>query len=234
MTVFRLGEPVVFPDPELADEDGLLAVGGDLSPARLLFAYANGIFPWTAEGEYIPWFAPPWRMVLVPEQVHVSRSLAKVMRRGELEVRYDSDFEAVITACSRVPRPGQEGTWITADMVRAYTDLWRLGYAHSAETWRDGRLVGGLYGVTVGAVFCGESMFAHEPDASKVAFVALMHALADLGYRLVDCQVYTDHLASLGAEEWPRRTYMRVLRDAVEERPTRVWPTRPSKSSEPG
>ncbi len=231
MPVFRLGPPLVFPDPELADDDGLLAVGGDLSPPRLLFAYASGIFPWTAEGDYIPWYSPPWRMVLVPDQAHVSRSLAKVIRRGVFEVRYDTDFAGVVAACSRVPRPGQEGTWITDDMIQAYTELWRLGHAHTAEAWRDGRLVGGLYGVTVGGVFCGESMFAREPDASKVAFVTLMGALAELGYVLVDCQVYTDHLASLGAVEWPRRAYLRALRGALDVRPSRVWPANESGAS---
>jgi leucyl/phenylalanyl-tRNA--protein transferase len=224
MPVFRLDERPVFPNPALAEPDGLLAVGGDLAPERLLRAYANGIFPWTAEGSYIPWYSPPWRMVLAPGDVHVSRSLARRLRRGDVQVRYDTDFDGVLAACAGAPRPGQAGTWITQEMRRAYRRLHDLGHAHSAEAWQAGRLVGGLYGVTLGGVFFGESMFAVVPDASKVAFVRAMRDLAGLGYVLVDCQVYTLHLASLGAEEWPRPIFLRALEAALAVVPSAVWP----------
>jgi leucyl/phenylalanyl-tRNA---protein transferase len=224
MPVFRLNERIVFPDPSLADEDGLLAVGGDLAPERLLLAYASGIFPWTAEGAFIPWYSPPWRMVLPPTAVHVSRSLRRVLNRGVFVVRYDTDFAGVVAGCATAPRPGQDGTWITPEMRAAYTTFHRLGYAHSAETWRGDELVGGIYGVTLGGVFFGESMFARASNASKVVFVTLAGALADLGYVLVDCQVYNDHLASLGAEEWSRRRFLRALKRGLAVQPTRVWP----------
>lgn len=226
MPVYRLDERLVFPPPALAEgEDGLLALGGDLAPERLLLAYASGIFPWTADGEYIPWFSPAWRMVLRPAEVHVSRSLARLLRRGHFTVSFDSAFADVMSACAASPRRGQDGTWITPDMRAAYDELHRLGYAHSAETWSQGRLVGGLYGVTLGGAFFGESMFATETDASKVAFVTLMRHLDAAGYVLVDCQVYTDHLASLGATEWPREEYLAALRAALQRRPTPAWPT---------
>lgn len=224
MPVFRLGARIAFPDPALADEDGLLAIGGDLSPERLILAYSSGIFPWTAEGRYIPWYSPPWRMVLRPAEVHVSRSLRRVLNRRVFEVRYDTDFAGVVRGCATAPRPGQDGTWITADMQAAYLRLHQLGHAHAAETWRDGELVGGIYGVALGGAFFGESMFAGAPNASKVAFVSLMRALADLGYALVDCQVYTDHLATLGAVEWRRSVFLRALRQALAVTPAAVWP----------
>lgn len=224
MTIYLLDERLGFPDPRRTDPSGILAVGGDLSPERLLLAYSMGIFPWFNEGDPILWHCPPWRMVLRPEDLHVSRTTRKVIRRGEYDVRYDTAFEAVVTACARIPRPGQDGTWITPEMKAAYCRLHRLGYAHSAEAWHEGRLVGGLYGVTLGGVFFGESMFARRSNASKVAFVTLVQELRALGYVLIDCQVYTEHLATFGALEWPRERFLGALADALAVRPSRSWP----------
>jgi leucyl/phenylalanyl-tRNA--protein transferase len=218
--IYRLDQRLAFPDPELATEEGLLAVGGDLRPERLLLAYSMGIFPWYEEGLPIIWHSPDPRMVLAVDRLHVPRSLDKRLRRGSYQLRLDSAFAEVIRACGDRPRPGQHGTWITEEMRAAYLELHRLGWAHSAEAWRDGRLVGGLYGVSLGAVFFGESMFADEADASKVAFVTLVRQLAAWGTTLVDCQVHTEHLERFGAEEWPRRRYLDVLRERLLQ-PTR-------------
>lgn len=223
MPVFRLSELPLFPPPQLAEAGGLLAVGGDLSPERLVNAYRMGIFPWYSEGEPIWWHSPDPRFVLDPERLHVPRSLAKVMRRRPYEIRFDTAFREVITRCARVPRPGQRGTWITREMVRAYLRLHELGVAHSAEAWLDGRLVGGLYGVSLGDVYFGESMFAEAPDASKIAFVVLVRWMVARGIRLVDSQVHTEHLARFGAEEWPRERYLERLAELV-DRPTRRGP----------
>jgi len=214
--VYRLDQRLVFPPPELA-EDGLLAVGGDLRPERLLLAYSAGIFPWYSEGEPILWHSPDPRMVLRTDAVRLQRSLRKILRRRPFRLTLDDRFEEVIDACARVPRPGQDGTWITRDMRRAYARLHRLGVAHSVEAWNGDALAGGVYGVCLGAIFFGESMFAEEPDASKVAFAALCEQLRRWGVRLVDCQVYTDHLARFGAEEWPRARYLEELQPAVAE-----------------
>lgn len=208
--IFRLDPEPVFPDPALAEEDGLLAVGGDLSPERLVLAYANGIFPWYSDDTPILWFSPHERFVLFPEKVKVSRSLRQFMKKPGVEIRMDSDFEAVITHCGAVKREGQDGTWITDDMREAYIRLHRLGHAHSVETYIDGELAGGLYGVLSGHVFCGESMFSLRPDASKAA---LAWMCTHLPYRLVDCQIYTPHLESMGAEFIPRDVYLRFLRE---------------------
>jgi leucyl/phenylalanyl-tRNA--protein transferase len=224
MPVFRLTRRLEFPPPVLA-EDGLLAVGGDLRPERLVLAYSMGIFPWYEEGQPILWHSPDPRMVLRVADLRVPRSLAKARRKGLYTVTLDTEFDAVIRGCASTPRNGQRGTWITPDMQEAYGELHRQGLAHSAEAWSEGRLVGGLYGVSLGDVFFGESMFAHAPDASKVAFVALVESLAAWGLTLVDCQVYTDHLARFGAEEWPRSQYLGELRRALEA-PTRRGPWR--------
>jgi leucyl/phenylalanyl-tRNA---protein transferase len=204
-----------FPDPERADRSGLLAVGGDLRPARLLAAYARGIFPWFSDGQPILWHCPHPRFVLEPAKLHVPRSLEKTIRRRHFEVRYDSAFGEVIAACAQVPRPNQTGTWITEEMKAAYIELHQLGFAHSAESWREGRLAGGVYGVSLGTVFFGESMFATEPDASKVAFVHLVRRLHGWGFTLVDCQQETEHLARFGAESWTRRRFLSALRLAI-------------------
>ena len=214
-----------FPDPRRADPEGLLAYGGDLSAERLLAAYETGIFPWY-DRDPILWFSPDPRMVLVPSELHVGRSLAKSVRRGEFELRLDTAFARVIERCASVPRPGQDGTWINSDMIEAYVRLHEQGFAHSAEAWRDGELCGGLYGVSLGRAFFGESMFADESDASKVAFVRLVNQLAAWDFELVDCQVETEHLARFGAT---------TVSSGVEERRTR-WSGRSigATSSTPG
>jgi len=213
--VFRLDERLIFPPPQLA-EDGLLAVGGDLSPERLLLAYASGIFPWYDEGQPLLWHSPDPRLVLQTGELHVSRSLERTLRRGTFRITFDSAFGPVIDACAAAARPGQQGTWITGEMRRAYKLLHRLGFAHSAEAWMGDRLAGGLYGISLGGVFFGESMFALEPDASKAAFVSLVRQLRRWGITLVDCQVATGHLERFGAREWPRESFLSALVEALE------------------
>jgi leucyl/phenylalanyl-tRNA--protein transferase len=215
--VFRLGPDVAFPDPARAEPDGLLAVGGDLRPERLLAAYALGIFPWFDDSSPILWWSPDPRLVLEHERLHVSRSLQRTIRRGRFRVTADTAFERVIRRCAARRRPGQRGTWITRDMVDAYVQLHRLGFAHAFEAWEDDALAGGLYGVSLGGAFFGESMFADRPDASKVAFVHAVEWLSARGIRLVDCQVRTEHLVSLGAHEIPRREFLARLAKALDE-----------------
>ncbi len=222
MPVYRLDERLVFPPPEAA-EDGLLAVGGDLSPKRLVLAYSQGIFPWYERGQPILWHSPDPRMVLLAPERHVPKSLAKLMRRVPYRLTLDTAFADVIAACAATARPGQRTTWITPAMKRAYVALHERGLAHSVEAWDGARLVGGLYGVSLGAAFFGESMFAHAADGSKVAFATLLQQLERWAIPLVDCQVYTPHLARFGATEWPRRRYLRALRDALRAR-TRQGP----------
>jgi len=213
--IYRLDHRLLFPSPSLAEPSGLLAVGGDLSPKRLLLAYASGIFPWYHDGVPILWHSPDPRTVLLAGQIHVGRSLAKEIRRGRYEIRLDTAFRAVMQACGETPRPEQDGTWITKEMLEAYVELHRLGFAHSVEAYLGGELVGGLYGVSLGRMFTGESMFARAPDASKVAFATLLANLAAWGFAFVDCEVYTDHLARFGAEEWPRARFLHALAEAV-------------------
>ena len=217
MPVFRIPEEHLFPHPSLAEADGLLGVGGDLHPGRLLLAYANGIFPWYNQGQPILWFSPNPRFILHPQDLKVGRSLKKRIRRRDYEIRLDSAFAEVIRGCKEAYRPGQRGTWITPDMEAAYIELHRLGYAHSAEAWLDGELVGGLYGVALGGLFSGESMFARKSDASKMAFVWLVRQLAAWNFSLVDCQVRTDHLARFGASDMPRQRYLDTLRELLDE-----------------
>jgi leucyl/phenylalanyl-tRNA--protein transferase len=206
---------VTFPDVELAlkEPDGLLAIGGDLSTARLLSAYVNGIFPWYGPGQPILWWSPDPRLVLQPEALHISRSLLKTLRKRHFRVTLDAAFEAVIGHCAG-PRYNASGTWITPEMTTSYLELHRQGYAHSVECWQDNRLVGGLYGVSIGRVFFGESMFAHTSDASKVALVNLALQLSQWGFPLIDCQVHTRHLESLGAMPLPRKEFTGILRTA--------------------
>ena len=230
MPAYRLDERLVFPPPEHGPRRGPIAVGGDLRPERLLLAYSMGIFPW--QGEPLHWHSPDPRMVLLADELRVSRSLRRTVRRGAFRLTLDTEFTEVMIACATVPRPGQDGTWITPEMVESYTELHRRGVAHSVEAWRGGELVGGLYGLSLGAAFFGESMFARAPDASKMAFVALVEQLQRWSIRLVDCQVYTPHLASLGAREWPRREFLAALRDAL-ERPTRLGPWRFDEAAGP-
>ena len=211
-----LGPDSRFPPVEQATAypNGLLAAGGDLSVARLVEAYRNGIFPWFNEDQPILWWSPDPRMVLFPAELKVSRSLAKTLRNSHFEIRADTAFRDVILSC-RMPRRDQDGTWITAPMVEAYCELHRTGIAHSVETWLDGDLVGGLYGIALGRTFFGESMFTRTTDASKVALVTLVRQLERWGFRLVDCQMNTAHLASFGAREIPRAEFTRRLQDLI-------------------
>lgn len=204
------GQPFPPLERALTEPNGLLAIGGCLSPTRLVNAYQHGAFPWFNPGEPILWWSPNPRLVLFPERLKVSRSLGKTLRKGGFETRHDTAFSRVIEACA-APRGEERGTWITDDMRAAYQMLHKLGVAHSWEAWRDGELVGGLYGLAIGRVFFGESMFHRATDASKVAFVDLVRHLASWGYGLIDCQVSSDHLLSLGAEDIPRREFAAAL-----------------------
>ncbi len=219
MPVYALSRALVFPPPEKA-VDGLLAVGGDLSPERLLLAYRSGIFPWYSDDLPILWHSPDPRCVLRVDGLHVGRSLRRTLAKGVYTVRFDTAFERVIRACKKTPRPGQDGTWITGEMEQAYVELHRMGYAHSVEAWEGEELAGGLYGVALGRMFFGESMFAWKPDASKVALVELARKLAGWGFRIIDAQVATPHTLAMGAEEWPRARFLEVLRQEVSQ-PTR-------------
>lgn len=206
---------ITFPDVELAlkEPDGLLAIGGDLSTARLLNAYASGIFPWYGPGQPILWWSPDPRLVLRPEALHISRSLQKTLRKRPFTITLDAAFEAVIDNCA-APRDNAGGTWITPEMAAAYLELHRQGYAHSVECWQDRRLIGGLYGVSIGRIFFGESMFAHASDASKVALATLARQLGRWGFPVIDCQVHTRHLESLGAMPLLRKEFIGILRGA--------------------
>jgi len=212
--VFRLNDELVFPHPQQAEASGLLAVGGDLSPARILFAYSIGVFPWYNPDEPILWWSPDPRFVIELRHFHCSRSLRKVLRRGQYRVTFDQAFDEVLFGCASTPRHGQKGTWLGGDMRKAYSELFRLGYAHSVETWDGKRLVGGLYGVVLGRCFFGESMFSWQRDASKVALARLVDHLLGLDFDLIDCQLPTDHLASLGGVGLPREDYLRRLKQA--------------------
>jgi len=223
VTVYRIDDVLAFPPPEEAEPSGLLAVGGDLSARRLVLAYAMGIFPWYSEGSPILWFSPDPRGVLLPERLSVSRSLRRRLRAGHFEVSVDTDFGGVLRRCAEVARPGQQGTWITGDMIDAYSRLFDLGVAHSVEVRREGRLVGGLYGVSLGSAFFGESMFSLETDASKVALVWLVRQLARRGFEMIDCQVRNEHLRNMGAEEWPRERFLSLLARCLHT-PTQAGP----------
>lgn len=214
MPVYRLNEEPLFPPAQRADPSGMLAVGGDLSTVRLMAAYRHGIFPWYSEGEPILWWSPDPRCVLFPQEIRISHSMRPVLNSGRLSVTCDRDFRAVIAHCAKVRRGKGEGTWITPEMKEAYCRLHAEGHAHSVEVWNGSKLVGGLYGVNVGQVFSGESMFALETNASKVALVWLVKLLAGWHYAAVDCQVHSDHLESMGAREISRAEYLRILRGA--------------------
>ena len=215
----RIVDAAPFPDPSEADLHGLLAYGGDVSPERLVSAYARGIFPWYEE-DPILWFSPDPRMLLLPGDLYVNRTLAKNLRRGRYEVRVDTAFEDVIRLCSQVPRRGQDGTWITDELRAGFVRLHELGFAHSFESWQGGQLVGGIYGLSLGAAFFGESMFATRSDASKVAFVSLVRQIGAWGFHFLDCQVHTPNTEALGATEWPREEFLVALVGALAE-PTR-------------
>jgi leucyl/phenylalanyl-tRNA---protein transferase len=204
-----LSEDIIFPQVHLADDDGLLAIGGDLSSERLILAYKNGIFPWFSLGEPILWWSPNPRFVLFPEKLKVSKSMKQVLRKSDFEITINQDFERVINACAKTKRNGEHGTWITKAMIDAYINLHHLGFATSVEVWLHNQLVGGLYGVDLGnGVFCGESMFSTMSNASKVGFIKFIQ---NTNYKLIDCQVYTEHLESLGAEQIERGEFMKNL-----------------------
>ncbi len=217
MIVWLDEKDIWFPDPRLSPKDFPLAAGGDLSPERLLFAYSLGIFPWYSEGEPILWWSPDPRMVLFPDNLKISRSLKKVLKNRGFEVYFDKDFEKVIKMCASVPRPGQEGTWLTDEMIEAYIKLHNLGFAHSVEVYLDGELVGGLYGVSLGGTFFGESMFHTVSDASKVAFVHLVKKLKEYDFDMIDCQQSTPHMARFGAEEIPRERFLSLLEKSLKK-----------------
>lgn len=206
---------IKFPNPELADTDGLLAWGGDLEAETLLNAYSKGIFPWYRKGQPILWWSPNPRLVLFPEKLKISDSLRQRINKNQYEIRFDTNFEEVIEYCAKIKRKGQRGTWITGEMQEAYIALHHLGFAHSVEAYYQGKLVGGLYGVSIGAVFFGESMFYLMPDASKVSLYNLVQKLIGWNYRLIDAQQSTSHLISLGAEEVSRKEFLKLLESAV-------------------
>jgi leucyl/phenylalanyl-tRNA--protein transferase len=211
MPVYLLSDNLVFPSPQLAPQEGLLAVGGDLTQERLLLAYRMGIFPWYSENEPIMWWSPDPRLVLYPSELKISKSLKKTIKKRCFQITVDQAFESVIKACAQSRTRMQEGTWIVDDMIAAYCSLHESGLAHSVETWRAGKLAGGLYGVSLGRCFFGESMFTRISNASKVAFVALVEHLKTLNFKLIDCQVTTAHLLSFGAREIPRTRFLEEL-----------------------
>lgn len=216
MSVFQLSEEPVFPRPELADTDGLLAVGGGLSPQRLLNAYANGIFPWYSEGSPILWWSPDPRMVLFPKEFKRHKNLRRLVQSDKFSVTMNTDFTGVIKACSKTERKGQEGTWITPEMQKAYIRLHDLGFALSVECRQEGKLVGGLYGVALGKIFFGESMFHKVTDASKVALWYLVDFLLENDFKLIDVQQETQHLRSLGARLIPREVFLEILKENID------------------
>lgn len=210
--MFLLDDRLLFPNVENADKEGLLAIGGNLSPERLILAYRNGIFPWFNEKSPILWWSPDPRMVLFPEEVRISKSMRQLIKKGTFRISWNTRFKEVLEACSTIARKDQEGTWITPEMKKAYMRLHQIGMAKSLEVWENNILVGGLYGVDLGDVFCGESMFSNTSNASKYAFIHLAHELGKKGYRVIDCQVYNSHLANLGAREIPRKEFIGILK----------------------
>lgn len=209
--IYFLSENLEFPPVTQANEEGLLAVGGDLSVERLLLAYKNGIFPWFNEGSLILWWSPDPRMVLFPEKIKVSKSMQKVFKNNQFKITKNTCFKEVIENCAKMERKGQEGTWITKTIKTAYLKLHELGIAQSYEVWEENKLVGGLYGIDLGHIFCGESMFSLVANASKAAFIHLAKELHHKNYQLIDCQIYTSHLESLGAEEISRKSFLDLL-----------------------
>ena len=214
-----------FPNPLEAEHESIIAWGGNLSPGMLLSAYEQGLFPWYSDGEPVIWHSPDPRLVIFPENLHLSKSMQRVFQRNEFDITIDMDFRGVITACSQIERPGQDGTWITSEMIEAYTELHRLGWAHSAEARFEGRLVGGCYGLRLGNVFCGESMFSRRSNASKAAFLTLARLLFYDGVRFIDCQMPTRHLGSLGGVEISRKEFIPLLRETLVSTPP--WKDRP-------
>lgn len=220
MPVFRLPDEHIFPPPDLAEDNGLLAVGGDLSEPRLLLAYSMGIFPWYSENDPILWWSPDPRLVLFPDELKISRSLKQTINKHIFTVTIDKAFEEVIKNCASVHRKDDGDTWITDEMIEAYTRLYHSGFAHSVEVWSERKLVGGLYGVSIGSAFFGESMFTQKSNASKISFAALVQQLVRWDFSLIDCQISTPHLIRLGAREIPRTEFLSMLKSAL-LRPTK-------------
>ncbi len=215
MPVFKLSKEKIFPPPELAREDGLLAVGGDLSSERLLLAYQMGIFPWYSKGDPILWWSPIPRLIMEPAEFHLSKRLARELKKGVYHFSFDKDFRGVIEACATNRTNQNEPTWINTDMIEAYCQLHRLNFAHSVECWQDKQLVGGLYGISIGGVFCGESMFSLAPNSSKASLAILAHHLQKWDFDFIDCQMRTNHLISLGAKEIPGPVFLNRLQNAI-------------------
>lgn len=213
MPVFRLSDDLIFPHPSLSEEDGLLAVDGDLSPERLILAYRNGIFPWFSEDEPILWWSPDPRFILYPKDIKVSHSMKKLLKKNTYKISFDTCFRDVISNCSNLRK--ESGTWITNDMIEAYCKLHELGYAHSVEAWYEDELVGGLYGISIGKCFFGESMFSTMSNASKAAFITLCKKLEEKEYIMVDCQVYTEHLESLGAVNISKEKFLELVEEGI-------------------
>ena len=209
--MYRLTDALLFPSPEQASDEGIVAVGGDLKPERVMLAYRKGIFPWFESDDFLLWWSPDPRMVLFPDQVKISKSMRAVLRKKQFEVTFNKAFDGVVEACAKVKRFGQNGTWITPGLMEVYSTLHTQGHAHSVEVWEEGVLVGGLYGIDLGTVFCGESMFSKANNASKVALISLAKELKKNKYKLIDCQVPTQHLASMGAESIPRAEFLTYL-----------------------
>ncbi len=216
MPVFLLSENIHFPPPHFARKDGLLAIGGDLGRERLLLAYRKGIFPWYSQGEPILWWSPDPRLVLYPNELRVSKSLKKVIRKNRFKITSDQAFYRVIQSCAEIRLNRNQPTWIVPEMIRAYGQLHESGHAHSVEAWYQGKLAGGLYGLALGKCFSGESMFTYVSDASKVAFVYLVTFLKTMGFQIIDCQVKTSHLMTFGAREIPRKTFLKQLEKTVD------------------
>ena len=209
--MYRLTDALLFPSPEQATAEGIVAIGGDLQPERVMLAYRKGIFPWFDSDDFLIWWSPDPRMVLFPDQLKISKSMRTVLRKKRFEVTFNKDFDQVVEACAKVKRFGQNGTWITPGLMEVYSTLHIQGYAHSVEVWEEGSLVGGLYGIDLGTVFCGESMFSKSSNASKVALIFLVKELKKNKYELIDCQVPTQHLASMGAEPISRTKFLTFL-----------------------
>ncbi len=212
---FDESENFQFPSVERASPEGIIGTEGNLSPGMLLSAYRQGIFPWYSEGEPIMWWSPDPRMVLFPEKIHISKSMKRILKSGRFSFSMDNNFREVINVCGSISRKHETGTWIIKEMVNAYTRLHELGWGHSLEVWEDNELVGGLYGLSIGSVFFGESMFSQKANASKAAFITLSQVLGRIGFSMIDCQLYTPHLESLGAEKIDRRLYLKLLKNGI-------------------
>lgn len=220
MTIFEITADLYFPPINQTSSDGIIAFGGDLSAERLLLAYSSGIFPWPHEGYPLLWFCPDPRFALKPQDIIINQSLQKAFKKNPYRITFDQDFKNVIEHCAKNKRPGQDGTWITDEVISAYINLHRKGFAHSIEAYDNNTLVGGIYGISLGGIFFGESMFALSPNASKIAFATLAAHLVSWNFDLIDCQAYTEHLSRFGASEYKREKFMQILKRSLKNKPT--------------